>query len=130
MTFWLSVGFEYFASILYFLFEVYIRVRISRYAYFTGTDLTGSDSPLAFLMVFKVLRLFRLARTVRLLAQFKVLWMLVRGLMCSLNTIFFTFVIMFLIIYVYACIAIEFITKSDLREEYTEFNHLVESYLG
>jgi Ca2+-binding EF-hand superfamily protein len=69
------------------------------------------NSPLGMLMVFKVLRLFRLARTVRLLAQFKVLWMLVRGLMGSVNTICFTFVIIFLIVYLFACIALELITK-------------------
>merc|ERR1719482_894811 len=78
-------------------------------------------------MVFKVLRLFRLARTVRLIAQFKVLWMLVRGLLYSLNTIFFTFVIIFLIIYIYACLALELITKSSFRDD-DVFNTMVELY--
>jgi hypothetical protein len=79
------------------------------------------------MMVFKVLRLFRLARTVRLIAQFKVLWMLVRGLLYSLNTIFFTFVIIFLIIYIYACLALELITKSSFRDD-DVFNTMVELY--
>jgi hypothetical protein len=86
------------------------------------------NSPLGMLMVFKVLRLFRLARTVRLLAQFKVLWMLVRGLMGSVNTICFTFIIIFLIIYLFACIAIELITKFSSPDRDVIYDEMVELY--
>jgi Ca2+-binding EF-hand superfamily protein len=94
--------------------------------FFLGVD--TENSPLGMLMVFKVLRLFRLARTVRLLAAFKVLWMLVRGLMGSVNTIFFTFVIIFLIIYLFACIALELITKFDSPARDAVFDEYVELY--
>merc|ERR1711937_277040 len=74
-------------------------------------DINMEDSSLGLLSAFKVLRLFRLARTVRLLVQFKVLWMLVRGLLGSMKTIFFVFIIVSLIIYLFAVLGIELITK-------------------
>ena len=94
--------------------------------YVTGAD--ESMKGLGFLMVLKVLRLLRLARTVRLFAQFKVLWMLVRGLLGSINTIFFTFIILALLVYVFACVAIELITKAPLRGNDSDFDQLVDLY--
>eukprot|EP00929_Paragymnodinium_shiwhaense_P048072 TRINITY_DN24361_c0_g1_i2.p1 TRINITY_DN24361_c0_g1~~TRINITY_DN24361_c0_g1_i2.p1 ORF type:complete len:412 (-),score=73.39 TRINITY_DN24361_c0_g1_i2:175-1410(-) len=63
------------------------------------------------LMVLRVLRLFRLARTVRLLVQFKTLWMLVRGLLSSANTILYTFVLIVIMLYIAACLTAEMVTK-------------------
>ena len=71
---------------------------------------------------------YLLVRTVRLFAQFKVLWMLVRGLLGSINTICFTFIILFLLVYVFACVAIELITKAPLRGNDSEFDMLVDLY--
>jgi len=72
---------------------------------------------LAPLMVLRVLRILRLARSLRLLVQFKTLWMLVRGLLSSAQAIFYTFVLMVLILYVFACMGVELITKADEMRE-------------
>lgn len=86
------------------------------------------------LMVLRIMRLFRLARAVRLLVQFKTLWMLVCGLLYSLGTIFYTFLLMLLIIYVWACLGIELITKHDLGPQGAEpdpdFEDAVETYFS
>merc|ERR1719261_777923 len=97
-----------------------------------SSDTEGSNDAAKLLgpvMVLRVLRLARLARTVRLLAQFKELWMLVRVLMSSAGTMFYTFLLIFIILYVFACLGIELITTDvELREDDPEFNRLVETY--
>ena len=45
-----------------------------------------------------------------------------------MNTIFFTFVIIFLIIYLFACIALELITKFDSPARDAVFDEYVELY--
>merc|ERR1719375_902636 len=92
----------------------------------------GEDSAvketMAPLMVLRVLRLFRLARAVRLLVQFKTLWMLVRGLLSSAGTIFYTFSLITLILYIFACLGIELISKNPLRETDKTFDELAEEF--
>jgi len=73
----------------------------------------GLQDAMAPLMVLRVLRLLRLARAVRLLVQFRMLWMLVRGLLSSAGTMWYTFVLMNLMLYLFACAAVELITKND-----------------
>jgi Ca2+-binding EF-hand superfamily protein len=80
-------------------------------------------------MVLRILRLLRLARAVRLFPQFKALWMLVRGFLASAGTMFYTFVLMLLILYLFANLAIEVITKDTaLREAEPEFDRLVTQF--
>lgn len=67
-----------------------------------------------FLMVLRTARLMRLARTVRLLLRFKELWMLVRGLINSASTMLYTLLMLFIILYIFSCIAIELITMHRL----------------
>jgi voltage-gated sodium channel len=86
----------------------------------------ASKENLGPLMVLRVLRLLRLARAVRLFSQFKALWMLVRGLLSSAATMCYTFALMFLMLYLFANMAMEIITKdADLRESEPEFDALV-----
>ena len=88
---------------------------------------TGSaDDSLGPIMVLRVLRLLKLARAVRLFSQFKVMWMLVRGLLSSATTMCHTFILMFLILYIFASLAIEMITKDTaLRSAEPEYEELV-----
>jgi Ca2+-binding EF-hand superfamily protein len=80
-------------------------------------------------MVLRVLRLLRLARAVRLFSQFKALWMLVRGLLSSAGTISYTFLLLALILYLFANMAIELITKDEeLRSQDAEFDQIVQDY--
>merc|ERR1719265_2511921 len=78
------------------------------------SDGDSARNGLAALMVLRIMRLLRLARSVRLLVQFKTLWMLVRGLLSSAGTMFYTFGLMMLILYVFACLGVELITKDKL----------------
>jgi len=77
------------------------------------------------LLVMRMLRLFRLARAVRLLVQFKTLWMLIRGLMGSAGTITYTFGLILLILYIASCMAMELITKKMIDSDKTEIQELV-----
>lgn len=76
-----------------------------------SSDLTDKMAPL---MVLRVARLVRLARALRLLVQFKTMWMLVRGLLHSASTIVYTLILIFLMLYIFACLGIELITKNPL----------------
>eukprot|EP00930_Biecheleria_cincta_P055749 TRINITY_DN42027_c0_g1_i1.p1 TRINITY_DN42027_c0_g1~~TRINITY_DN42027_c0_g1_i1.p1 ORF type:complete len:494 (+),score=91.05 TRINITY_DN42027_c0_g1_i1:225-1706(+) len=80
---------------------------------------------LAPLMVLRVLRILRLARSLRLIVQFQTLWMLVRGLLTSAGPIFYTFVLLALMLYVFACMGIELIAKSDFLKENEETKVLI-----
>lgn len=82
------------------------------------------------LMVLRVMRLLRLARAVRLLVQFKTLWMLVRGLLSSAGTMIYTFSLIALILYVYACLGMELITKNPLALEDESFREAVEDHFS
>jgi hypothetical protein len=97
---------------------------------FAMSNEDGANETLAPLMVLRVMRLLRLARSVRLLVQFKTLWMLVRGLLTSASTMFYTFMLMLLILYVFACVGIEIITKDqDIRSD-EELGPLVDYYFS
>jgi hypothetical protein len=65
-------------------------------------------------LILRLFRLGRLARTVRLLAQFKDVWMLVRGIISSAGTMVYVFFLFSLIVYVFACMSVELITKPQL----------------
>eukprot|EP00931_Biecheleriopsis_adriatica_P039007 TRINITY_DN22307_c0_g1_i1.p1 TRINITY_DN22307_c0_g1~~TRINITY_DN22307_c0_g1_i1.p1 ORF type:complete len:763 (+),score=158.67 TRINITY_DN22307_c0_g1_i1:86-2374(+) len=59
------------------------------------------------LMVLRTARLLRLGKTVRLLIKFRELWMLVRGLLNSANTMLYTLLMLFVILYIFACLIME-----------------------
>merc|ERR1719379_2531989 len=80
------------------------------------------------ILVLKVLRLFRLARALRLFAIFKDLWMLVRGLLSSGLTLFYSFVILLVIHYMFACLAVELLTKHKLTSTDSEWAAIVQEY--
>merc|ERR1719387_1661686 len=100
------------------LYEMYLR----------GFQTTGDDNVLGALMVLRTLRLARLARTIRLFAQFKALWMLVRGLLSSAGTMAYTFLLIVLILYVFACISVELITNNKSIRADAVLNEFVEEY--
>eukprot|EP00931_Biecheleriopsis_adriatica_P121625 TRINITY_DN96689_c0_g1_i1.p1 TRINITY_DN96689_c0_g1~~TRINITY_DN96689_c0_g1_i1.p1 ORF type:complete len:557 (-),score=97.65 TRINITY_DN96689_c0_g1_i1:42-1712(-) len=85
------------------------------------------------LMVLRTARLLRLARTVRMLIRFKELWMLVQGLLSSANTMLYTLLLLFVILYIFACLGLELVhghpkLTGPARNE--EFALVVEQYFS
>eukprot|EP00931_Biecheleriopsis_adriatica_P000311 TRINITY_DN10032_c0_g1_i1.p1 TRINITY_DN10032_c0_g1~~TRINITY_DN10032_c0_g1_i1.p1 ORF type:complete len:704 (+),score=134.05 TRINITY_DN10032_c0_g1_i1:44-2155(+) len=60
-------------------------------------------------MLFRTLRLARLARTVRLMVQFATLWKLVQGMLYCINTLCWTFVMLGIMGYILALFGLELI---------------------
>lgn len=79
-------------------------------------------------MVLRLGRLFRLARVVRLLVQFRELWMLVRGLLNCMRTILYTVLTISGVLFVLTCIAVELITKHPLANTDPDFQQVVQDH--
>jgi len=76
-------------------------------------------------MVIRMGRLLRVARCVRLVARFRDLLMLVRGLLHSWSTMIHTCILFMVMIYVFGCLCMELITlaakdREDLTPEFRE----------
>ncbi|OLP77097.1 Voltage-dependent N-type calcium channel subunit alpha-1B [Symbiodinium microadriaticum] len=74
------------------------------------------------MMVVRMLRLARLARAVRLMVQFQTLWQLVQGLMHSLTTLLWTFLLIMILMYVFAILGMEVITIDTRSDPGTAYN--------
>eukprot|EP00927_Polykrikos_kofoidii_P085056 TRINITY_DN9142_c0_g1_i1.p1 TRINITY_DN9142_c0_g1~~TRINITY_DN9142_c0_g1_i1.p1 ORF type:complete len:691 (-),score=117.01 TRINITY_DN9142_c0_g1_i1:43-1923(-) len=91
----------------------------------------GDESARQFglLMVLRTARLLRLARALRLLTCFRQLWMLVRSLLNSTGTMLHTFLLLFVILYIFSCLSMELITGNELmtrtEPEFAEFQKIV-----
>jgi len=88
----------------------------------------GGTEELAPLMLLRTMRLARLVRTVRLLVKFKVLWMLVLGLLNSASTMFYTLMLLVIILYIFSALGIELIANNSLVEVDAEFRELAHRY--
>merc|ERR1719414_2258471 len=76
----------------------FLLVCIGYVGIFIQEAMKGMDE-LEVLMVLRTVRMLRLARTVRLLVKFRVLWMLVRGLLSSAGTMVYTLILLLVLIY-------------------------------
>jgi hypothetical protein len=76
-----------------------------------GTESGGAA--VGAIRVMKVVRLTRLLRTVRLVAQFRKLWLLIRGLVSTLHVMGNALLLLGLILYVYACLGVELIASDE-----------------
>eukprot|EP00931_Biecheleriopsis_adriatica_P053349 TRINITY_DN31213_c0_g1_i1.p1 TRINITY_DN31213_c0_g1~~TRINITY_DN31213_c0_g1_i1.p1 ORF type:complete len:580 (-),score=121.60 TRINITY_DN31213_c0_g1_i1:26-1672(-) len=61
------------------------------------------------IMLVRMLRLARLARALRLMVQFQTLWQLVQGLLHSIGTLLWTFLLVMVLMYIGAVVGMEFI---------------------
>eukprot|EP00931_Biecheleriopsis_adriatica_P065595 TRINITY_DN4009_c0_g3_i1.p1 TRINITY_DN4009_c0_g3~~TRINITY_DN4009_c0_g3_i1.p1 ORF type:complete len:553 (-),score=130.07 TRINITY_DN4009_c0_g3_i1:55-1713(-) len=75
----------------------------------------ATSSELKQVMLIRMLRLFRLARAVRMLAAFQTLWKLVVGLFACLTTLVWTFMLITILMYVAAIVGLEFF-KADPQQ--------------
>jgi len=126
---WLSIYvIELFSRIFALGFQVFrdnwvkfdaLLVGIGIFDSFLAEVLIGGD--VGVLMVVRMMRLGRLARTLRLLVKFQVLWMLVRGLFSSAGTLLYTFILLSIILYIFSAMGIELITNNKLAQTDEEF---------
>lgn len=76
--------------------------------------LSGGPVSLDNFMSIRIIRLARLARVLRLMVQFKTLWLLVQGLLHSVQTLIWTLVLIGLLCFVFAILGLEIIPPQDL----------------
>jgi len=103
-------------------FDVFLAVigymsLLVEYAMKSLSGIEAFQPVLEQLMLVRLMRLCRLARTVRLMIQFKVLWQLVQGMMGSAPTIVWTFVLITLLIYMFALLGMHVISHVDGASE-------------
>jgi len=93
--------------------------------------LTKSQSrALGPLMVLRTMRLLRLAKTMRLFTRVQECWMLVRGFMNSANILIYSFIILFLMLYIFSCLSVEIITKNASDNDDPAYRVHVEKYFS
>eukprot|EP00930_Biecheleria_cincta_P094865 TRINITY_DN8647_c0_g1_i1.p1 TRINITY_DN8647_c0_g1~~TRINITY_DN8647_c0_g1_i1.p1 ORF type:complete len:584 (+),score=109.02 TRINITY_DN8647_c0_g1_i1:335-2086(+) len=97
------------------------------------TPLCGQAHEMASLLVMRMLRLLRLARTLKFLMRFKSLWMLVRGLLGSAGTMGPTLFLLVVILYVFSILGFELLRNHRLAagvDAEDEFRAIVELHFG
>jgi voltage-gated sodium channel len=82
------------------------------------------------LLALRLLRLMRLARALRLLVLFRELWKMCRGLMKAASTMFSVSVLVMLSIYVFSCLGVDVITKSETLAAKEHTRGVVEQYFS
>lgn len=93
----------------------------------------GAVSGFELLVVLRMARLLRLARVIRLISKFKVLWLLVSGLLNCASTMFYTLSLLVIVLYIFACVGAELIGMHDLARGPTQddvFSEIVENYFS
>lgn len=130
--------------LLIFVFELVLKVYVFRTAYFrcvyhlldvlivvAGVAAAimkvvqqQIDSGMRNLQLLKLARLLRLVRILRIGTQFRSLWIIVHGLASCMSTIFWTIVLVAIVCYIFAVIAVEFISSN------TEIQNIRWDYQG
>jgi voltage-gated sodium channel len=108
----------------WFLFDFTLVVTGAGYSWvlepmMEDTEST-STSAMEQLFVLRLLRLLRLLRAVRGMRQVQMAWRLVMGMVTSANTMCATLGLLILMLFMFACVAVEVITKDQMlwaREE-------------
>merc|ERR1719236_58467 len=73
----------------------------------------AEGSPLGQLSILRVLRVIRVMRMARLLKVFKELWMIIKGIIDSLGTMFWVSMLILLILYCCAILCIDVVGRKD-----------------
>jgi len=95
----------------------------------TIVTMVGSTDATSMLNVFRLFRIARLARVLRPLGEsFKTLWMFVQGLFGSVQTLSWIFVVIGIILYIFAVLGME-VVQFDPNAS-AEYNDVVDVYFG
>jgi len=124
---------------LLFFFEMLLKQWFMKWGYFTDhwnkvdfvlvvlsildtgiLALADSSGGLRKFTIIRVIRMARLVRIIRLMTMFKELWLVVSGLIQSMRTIVWVFVIIFLMIYVVAIITTMQIGHNPIYDIYSK----------
>jgi len=65
------------------------------------------------MLILRMMRLLRLVRAVRLVTSFRALWKLTNSFLLCAPTMMSAFTLMFIILYIFACIGADFIAKAE-----------------
>jgi hypothetical protein len=91
----------------------------------------SAGNPFGYQMtVVRSLRLMRLVRVLRLSQQFKELWNICRGMAQAARAALAAVLLVIISIYVFACVAIEIITRSDRLATDPVTSEIVQAYFG
>jgi voltage-gated sodium channel len=91
--------------------------------------LDSSDVPvLEHVMVVRSIRLLRLARALRLLEHMQELWKLVVGMLNSLKTVLSALVLILMMLFLFGCVSVELITKSETLRSYPDAARVVDTH--
>jgi len=126
-----KIGWSFLA---FYVVEIGVRIAAYREHFFHSTwnlfDLTvvvidaiGQTADIAFgdrddlpsLSVFRVLRLFRLARSLRVVSMFKELHMMLHAFLNALRTIFWAFIVLAILLSLWSIVAVEVVHDVNLR---------------
>ncbi|CAE8588470.1 unnamed protein product [Polarella glacialis] len=88
----------------------------------------GVASQFGPLMILRMARLLRLAKIMQLFKHCREFWILVRGFLNCVNMMLYVFLVLFVCIYCFSCLAMELITKHRLNDEDEEFREQVQKY--
>ena len=78
--------------------------------------------------MFRLFRIGKLIRPLRVLGQFRPAWLLVRGMLRCIFTVLTTFLLIFLFLFIYGCLVLELIAKDPLRETDPSYDSLIGMY--
>merc|ERR1712176_668348 len=88
------------------------------------------DDIASYLLISRIFRLGRLARAVRLLIQFRTLWLLIRGLGASLMTVVWTFTLICTLTYIFAVLGMETIVPRVEEAQDSWYNEVAVKSFG
>lgn len=82
------------------------------------------------LLLVRCLRLLRLVRALRMISHFKVMWRLVYSLLTAGQTMLSTTVLILLALFIFGCVALEFITKDPKLSSHPETGPIVTDFFS
>eukprot|EP00930_Biecheleria_cincta_P037338 TRINITY_DN2560_c0_g1_i1.p1 TRINITY_DN2560_c0_g1~~TRINITY_DN2560_c0_g1_i1.p1 ORF type:complete len:620 (-),score=111.01 TRINITY_DN2560_c0_g1_i1:191-2050(-) len=96
----------------WFLFD-FVLVLFGMVGMIVELAASGNTAIMRQIMVMRALRLLRLIRALRMVPLFKTMWRLVYGLITQIQLMVSTLALLVLTLYIFACLALEIISKDE-----------------